>query len=85
MEGFRDDLPITAKTIWAAAEVVMTNGSPTTYGLHADVVRADGSRTHWFVPWSALSYVKQDLPAVIPTDPMPVPTKDPGPKPPTNR
>lgn len=69
MEGFLDGQPVLAKVAWAAAEVSLLNGKPTTYGLLAEVPNGtSGAVTRYFVPWSAVSYLKQDIPAPGPSE-----------------
>ena len=64
MEGFQDGAPVLAKVTWATNEVALLNGKPTTYGLLAEVPNtATGGVTRYFVPWSAVSYLKQDIAA----------------------
>lgn len=63
MEGFLDGAPVLAKVTWAANEVALLNGEPTTYGLRAEIPLSGGGVTRYFVPWSAVSYLKQDIPA----------------------
>lgn len=61
MEGFLDTKPILVKVTWADAEVPLLNGEPTSYGLRAET-QAENGVTRWFVPWEAISYIKQDIP-----------------------
>lgn len=64
MEGFQDGTPVLAKVVWATDEVALLNGKPTTYGLLAEIPNSGtGGVTRYFVPWSAISYLKQDIPA----------------------
>lgn len=70
MEGFIDGAPVLAKVTWAAGEVQLWSGKATTYGLLAEVPTSGvpGGITRYFVPWSAVSYLKQDLP--VPAAPV---------------
>lgn len=69
MLGFQEGAPVFVKVSFADAEVEMIDGEQTTYGLRAATL-AGNQVTRWFVPWSAVSYIKQDIPT---TGPAPAP------------
>lgn len=83
MEGFSDNVPFTCAVTWlknpdgTPTEVPLANAKPFPYGLLAETNNG-GQITRWFVPWSALYYVKQVQPiapaSVAPTPP-PAPVK----------
>jgi hypothetical protein len=76
VDGFLDGQPILVKVLWSGAEVALLNGKPTTYGLLGEIQHptTPGALVRYFVPWSAISYLKQDIPAPAPaTDPVVVP------------
>jgi hypothetical protein len=81
MEGFLDGVPVLAKVAWQPQEVPLLAGKPTTYGLVGDVSNGDGSTTRYFVPWSAVLYLRQVLPAP-PAGDIPEPVVKPGNGPP---
>lgn len=66
MLGFQEGAPVFVKVSWAGAEVEMVDGQQETYGLRAST-KVGSQVTKWFVPWSAVSYIKQDLPTVAPS------------------
>lgn len=66
MQGFLSTAPVLVKVNWAESEVALINGEPTPYGLLAQTALGDGGVTRWMVPWSAIQYIKQDIPAPPP-------------------
>jgi hypothetical protein len=75
--GFQEGAPVFVKVSFSENEVEMLDGEQTTYGLRA--ATKDGDQvTRWFVPWSAVSYIRQDIPS---TAPATAPTTLPGPAP----
>lgn len=85
MEGFQDGVAVQAKVSWSATEVALLNGKPTTYGLLAEIPTAGvpGGVTRYFVPWTSVTYLKQDIPPQAPpgvvatAPPVAVPTVTP--------
>jgi hypothetical protein len=69
MQGFVEGRPVLAKVSWAANEVPLLNGEAEQYGLRAETAAANGTVTRWFVPWSQISYLKQDIPVVVIAEP----------------
>lgn len=86
MEGFTDGIPFQVAVSWlknadgTPIAVPLLNAQPFPEGLLAETI--DGTTqvvTRWFVPWSAVVYIKQDQVAPPPTQPTNPP---PAPKPP---
>jgi hypothetical protein len=76
MEGFLDGVPVLAKVSFSANEVPLLNGQPTTYGLLAEV--RNGGVVRYFVPWTSVQYLRQEIPAETPGE-VPVVTAPTGP------
>ena len=84
MDGFQDGVPVKAKVTWASSEVELSNGKATPFGLLAEIPSGtQGAVTRYLVPWTAVAYLKQDIPAPPSSDgPVTVPSGGGGTTPP---
>ncbi len=70
MEGFQDGVPVQASVTFAEGAFPLSNAQRRTDGLLAET-ESNGVITRWFVPWTSVNYINQELPAQnVPTQPQ---------------